>query len=71
MCHPYIGSATALSDYYIDDEEPQEFPIFVGRLNGLPVLSCTQKCKCRLEIRCSVLVSICVWHPLESGEVMA
>ena len=30
MCHPYIESAFALSDYYIDDEEKQEFPVFVG-----------------------------------------
>ena len=26
MCQPYIDSATAY--YYIDDEEPQEFPVF-------------------------------------------
>ena len=29
MCQPYIESASALSDYYyIDDEEPKEFPGF-------------------------------------------
>ena len=26
-CHPYIESATALSDY-VDDEDSQEFPVF-------------------------------------------
>ena len=31
MCQPYIESATAFSDYYIDDEETQEFLVFVGR----------------------------------------
>ena len=31
MLQPYIESATALSDYYIDDEEMQEFPVSVGR----------------------------------------
>ena len=30
MLQPYIESATALSDY-IDNEEPQECPVFVGR----------------------------------------
>ena len=30
MLQPYIESATVLSDCY-DDEELQEFPIFVGR----------------------------------------
>ena len=35
MCQPYIESATALSDYYyIDDEELQEFPVFVGLRKG-------------------------------------
>ena len=29
MLQSYIESATALSDYYIDDEEAQEFPISV------------------------------------------
>ena len=29
MLQPYIGSPTALSDYYLDDEETQEFPFFV------------------------------------------
>ena len=32
MLQSYIESDTALSDYYIDDEEPQEFPVFVGLL---------------------------------------
>ena len=40
---PYIASATALSDYYV--EEQQEFPIFVIGRNGLPALSWTQKCE--------------------------
>ena len=30
MCQLYIESSTALSDF-IDDEEPQEFQVFVGR----------------------------------------
>ena len=39
--------------YYDNDEEPQEFPIFVGRQKW------TKKRECRLEIRCSVLVIVC------------
>ena len=54
------------SPNYIHDEEIEEFPILsVGR-NGLPALNWTQKCECRLEMRCSVLVNLC-----ESGEVTA
>ena len=44
----------------VDDEEPQEFPVFVSR-NKLPALSWHQKCECRLEILGSVIVSVCVW----------
>ena len=48
MCHPYIESANALSD--VDDENRKNFRFLsVGR-NGLPALSWTQKCECRLEI---------------------
>ena len=66
MCQPYIESATTLSD--VDDEELQEFHIFVSRHNGLPALSWTQKCECRLAICCSVLVSVCVWYTHLSWE---
>ena len=31
MLQPYIESATALSDYYIDDEEQQESLVFIRR----------------------------------------
>ena len=43
MRHPYIESATAVSDFY--DDEPQEFHVvfFVCRMDF-------QKCECRLEI---------------------
>ena len=51
MCQPYIESATALSD--VDDEEPQEFQVFVSRrhhmsqpyIEGTTTLSemCTKK----------------------------
>ena len=45
MLQPYIESAIALSDYYIDDEETQELPFLsVGR-NGLPAVSWIQKCR--------------------------
>ena len=50
MCHPDIESLITLSDYYINDEEMQEFPIVSGGSNGLPTLSWTMECECRLEI---------------------
>ena len=39
-------------DYYdyFDDEEPQEFLVFVGQRNGLPTLSWTQ-----VVLKCDVL----------------
>ena len=42
MCNPYIESATAFSDYYIDDEQRTQFPIFVGRQKWTFTISRTQ-----------------------------
>ena len=36
----------------------QEFPVLSVSRNGLPSLSWTQKCECRLKICFSVLVSV-------------
>ena len=49
MCHPYIESTTALSDYY---EELQEFPFFCWRVAEMDFqrLAEPQKCECTLEI---------------------
>ena len=63
MCQPYIESITVLSD-----EEPQNFRFLSGCTYGLPALSWPQKRKCRLEILCSVLVSVCIWHTCLSWE---
>ena len=40
----------------------KNFPFLDVCRIGLPALSWTQKCECRLEIRCSVLVSVCIWY---------
>ena len=50
MLQPYIKSATALSDCYIDDEEIARYPIFVGRQKWTSTTLLDPKCECRLDI---------------------
>ena len=49
MLQPFIESAIALSDHYIDNEEIEKFPVLSVIRNGLPALSWTQP-EYRLEI---------------------
>ena len=46
----------------------KNFWILSGCGKALSELSWTQKCECTLEIRCSVFVSVCVWHTRLSRE---
>ena len=40
----------------------KNFHFLSGCTSGLPAISWPQKRECRLEICCSVLVCVCVWH---------
>ena len=63
-CQPYIDSATTLSDY----EEPHDFQFLSDCGKALPALSRCHICECRVEIKCSVLVSACVLYTCLSQE---
>ena len=54
---------TALSDYIVD-EEPQEFPVFVGLRKGTSGLGWTQQYVLCFECLCTA-------YPFESGELTA
>ena len=43
MCQLYIKCATTLFNYYIDDEETQEFLVFVGCQNLIPAMKLRPK----------------------------
>ena len=49
-------------------QKSQEFQFLSGGRNGLPALSWTQKCECKIFYACQCLWTI---YLLELGEVMA
>ena len=66
MCQPYIESATALSDVMMKIRK--KFLCLLGGRNGLPALTWNKKCEGKLELRCSVLVSVCERYTHSSRE---